>query len=121
MLGANESGQLGAGVRSVGGGTPVPVVGLDAMIKVSVGKDSACAIRDDRTLWCWGDGPRVPNGSSFDSLVPVEITTLSNVIDVSVGETHGCAIVDTGGGAGTVHCFGDNSTGQMGVPLGTDG
>ncbi|AUX40489.1 uncharacterized protein SOCE26_018900 [Sorangium cellulosum] len=56
--GWSDGGQLGDGRngtpddRAFGSG---PVAGLDGVIDLSVGGHHACAVRDDGSVWCWGD------------------------------------------------------------------
>ncbi|WP_437774445.1 hypothetical protein [Sorangium sp. So ce1097] len=56
--GWSDGGQLGDGRngtpddRAFGTG---PVVGVDGAIDLSVGGHHACAVRDDGSVWCWGD------------------------------------------------------------------
>ncbi|KYF68260.1 RCC1 domain-containing protein [Sorangium cellulosum] len=56
--GWSDGGQLGDGRdgtpddRAFGSG---PVAGLDGVIDLSVGAHHACAVRDDGSVWCWGD------------------------------------------------------------------
>jgi alpha-tubulin suppressor-like RCC1 family protein len=53
--GKNESGQLGLGdtePRLEPASVLVP--GKNEWIRVSAGRDHTCAIRSDRSLWCWG-------------------------------------------------------------------
>jgi alpha-tubulin suppressor-like RCC1 family protein len=53
--GDNDSGQLGNGMTEVGPTeTPTPVAGLTGVQALSAGAAHTCALRSDRTVWCWG-------------------------------------------------------------------
>jgi alpha-tubulin suppressor-like RCC1 family protein len=86
--------------------------------QLAVGSDHNCAIMADNTLRCWGSnqdhltqlkhqlGP-VPTANF--SRTPVQVTGLSNVTQVTAGLAHTCALA-----AGSVVCWGDNQTWQLG-------
>lgn len=55
--GANERGQLGAGLGPLGGdasGRAVLVEGLPPVVRVSAGENHTCAIDREGAAWCWG-------------------------------------------------------------------
>lgn len=53
--GKNESGQLGLGDTEPRlEPNQVWVPGKNEWIRVGVGREHSCAIRGDRSLWCWG-------------------------------------------------------------------
>jgi alpha-tubulin suppressor-like RCC1 family protein len=66
-----------------------------------------CAIRSDRTLWCWGDNVAGQIGAGGDVLSPRQVA--SSVDAVALGEEHTC-MVSNGG----VSCWGRNLEGQLG-------
>jgi alpha-tubulin suppressor-like RCC1 family protein len=90
--------------------TPVPVSGLSRGVKaVSAGFESACALKDDGTVACWGyadDGDlgdeTTDFGSGFLSAVPVEVKGLSGPAALLSTGSAPCVVLTTGG----VECWG---------------
>jgi alpha-tubulin suppressor-like RCC1 family protein len=119
--GSNTNGRLGDGsgapsaspvqVRAAGG----PLVGVK---QLSVGRDHACVLKTDGTIWCWGQGRSGELGTgTVDSFIAISATLpagLTNVQKVVAGSSHTCAL----GGDKTVWCFGSNSRGQCGNAAG---
>ena len=118
--GANDSGQLGnntTGASSV----PLQVMALGNQVaQVSLGDLYTCAIKVDKTLWCWGNNVagQLGDGLTDNSLVPVQNTAIGNdVAEVSAGDLLTCARK----GNGTVWCWGagylgDGTYGQRTTP-----
>jgi alpha-tubulin suppressor-like RCC1 family protein len=95
---------------------PVPIQGLaSGVTAVSVGDKSACAIAGSGGVQCWGDNQygQLGKGSTAQgSSLPVPVMGLeSGVTAVSVAGGSACAL--TAGGA--VECWGDNSSGLLGI------
>jgi alpha-tubulin suppressor-like RCC1 family protein/predicted Ser/Thr protein kinase len=121
--GDNTNGNLGLGDTRT---REIPAeVGTDATwLVVDVGNDDgdsdedaktghACGVREDRTLWCWGENfyGVLGRGNTTDSRVPVRIGTDTDWSTVSVGNHHSCALKTTG----TLWCTGDSTYGQLGL------
>jgi len=75
-----------------------------------------CAIKTDKTLWCWGynlDGQLGdPTFSGVSRSTPTQVVGLgAEVEDVSAGGEHTCALKTDG----TVWCWGRNNEGQLGL------
>ena len=114
--GANQYGQLGNGLIdsiipcpddagscdiNLIANLPVPVVELPSQaIAISAGPGSSCAVLSGG-VWCWGAG----YGAH-----PVQVSNTVNTSAVAVGAFATCAL----GSDGTVSCWGDNRTGQLG-------
>ncbi|MGZ3457962.1 MAG: RCC1 domain-containing protein [Archangium sp.] len=124
--GQNDQGQLGNGRQSPPGApletVPAPVVDLDGAVELAASLTHACARRADGTVRCWGanwsgevgDGSR-GLGLARPSATPVQ--GLRGVVQVVAGGScqpaggaHGCALLEDG----TVRCWGDNGSGQLG-------
>jgi alpha-tubulin suppressor-like RCC1 family protein len=118
--GSNMFGQLGVvlpvppGAVIVRGSlVPVPVTGLAAAARISVGNWTACAVLVDGSVHCWGNGGagQLGNGSKSNALTPVQVTGLvGGFTSVSLGELVGCAVQSAGG----VQCWGNINQGFLG-------
>lgn len=128
--GLNSLGQLGTGpggmseagaydTKNVG----TKVMGLGPAKAITAGFYHTCALLQNGELWCWGDnskgqlamatdgGPQPPNPA------PAKIGAAPAMVDeVQAGGWHTCVR-----SAGTVTCWGLNSTGQLGMGTGYDG
>ncbi len=91
--------------------TQVPLTNVQS---VAVGPDHSCALRTDRTVWCWGANKygQLGNGTTIGSVVPVQ-AAITNVVSVDVGAFHTCAVRTTQ----SVWCWGRNNFHQLGQPL----
>ena len=74
-----------------------------------------CAVITNGDVWCWGyngDG-QLGNGSTPDTAphtAPVKVLLPGPARDVVGGGYHACALLD----AGSVWCWGDNNSGELG-------
>jgi alpha-tubulin suppressor-like RCC1 family protein len=115
--GYNLYGQLGNGNTSLPdhvSSVPVGVVGLaSGVANVSVGYETSCAVTTSGALKCWGynDYGQLGNGTTDRASTPADVTGLGfGVVSVSLGYVHGCAVTTSG----TVKCWGEGATGQLG-------
>jgi alpha-tubulin suppressor-like RCC1 family protein len=76
-----------------------------------------CALRTDRTVWCWGgnDYHQVGDGTTDARSTPVQVETASGFLTgltrlSASGYHHTCALKRNG----TVWCWGSNDSGQLG-------
>ncbi len=130
--GFNTTGALGLGdLQSRGDqsnemGDNLPAVDLGAGRSASAmtaGGNFACALLDDATYKCWGQGASgrlgigdINNrgdgaGEMGDNLPAVDLGQGHAVQRVTSGANHSCAILDDG----TVKCWGGNANGQLGL------
>ena len=82
---------------------------------MAAGEEHTCAIKDDGTVRCWGEGSygRLGIGNSNDKSSPVATNTLGSgrtAIDITAGGEHTCAVLDDG----SIVCWGRNNNGQLG-------
>ena len=117
--GANDSGQLGIDPATPSTSVPVQVQGLTSGVTaITAGVRHSCAVVDGGVK-CWGRNDSgllgIDPATAYTS-VPVQVQGLTGgVTAVSTGAWHTCAV--SSGGA---MCWGDNSSGQLGIGLTTN-
>jgi alpha-tubulin suppressor-like RCC1 family protein len=103
---------------------PEPVEGLSGVTQISVGQFSGCVVTSGGTVQCWGyngygelgDGITTGDGTFCDGNPgqcqdsPVKVSGLVDATQVSANGDMACALLK----GGTVHCWGDNSYGELG-------
>lgn len=113
--GRDEFGQLGNGVKGTDRfpylSTSVPMREQTASTWRSVdgGDWSACGIKFDHTLWCWGD---IANslGLAANPNVPTQVGPATDWQTIATGNWHACGIRS----GGSLWCLGDGSGGRLG-------
>jgi alpha-tubulin suppressor-like RCC1 family protein len=113
--GAHWNGQLGARFMR-DQLTPVRVPGDQRFRAIALGSSHNCAISMTDEVWCWGENLRGQLGLGHDAerLGPHRVEGLpSSVRELSTSSNTTCALTD----AGAVWCWGDNSQGEVGIPL----
>ncbi|MEY4220695.1 MAG: hypothetical protein RL280_979, partial [Actinomycetota bacterium] len=101
----------------------VTVSAVDPAGRIAVGEKHTCAIRNDNTIWCWGDNSFSQLGSSahsglMDTATPVQVAALGGgrvPSRIAAGLNHTCVLATDG----TVWCWGENGWGELGVSGGT--
>jgi alpha-tubulin suppressor-like RCC1 family protein len=102
--------------------TPAAVPPVDlgpgrTAVAISAGGGHTCAILDNGSLRCWGQGSngQLGYGNTNDVGVPSSVGTVNlgagrTAVAVSAGHTHTCAILDNG----AVKCWGEAAYGELG-------
>ncbi|MAK77837.1 MAG: hypothetical protein CL992_00945, partial [Euryarchaeota archaeon] len=113
--GDNEQGQLGDGSReSTTEPTYVNISSSRNVTSISAGGDHTCALLDNGTLFCWGDGGdgRLGYGGDVEMMNPMLVNfSIGRIADaVSSGHRHTCAVLDNG----SMECWGYNNQGAIG-------
>ncbi len=112
--GSNFYGQLG--INSTANTTIRTQIGTDAdwSSNFVAGSGFTLAIKNNGTLWAWGENSlgQLGNGSTTDSLLPIQIGTNNDWAKVDSGNAHSIALKTIDG---AVYTWGNNSVGQLGI------
>ena len=101
---------------------PVQVSGLTGVTDVSLDYQHGYAVRNDGTVWAWGNNRfgGLGNGVACDwveapecrSAVPVQVSNLTGAVAVAAMNNAGAALTDDG----QVRVWGANTSGEFGDP-----
>ena len=110
--GANEYGQLGDGTTTQQRMVPVRVLGLDGVTAIAGGSFHGLALRNNGTVWAWGDNNygQLGDGTTTPRASPTQVSGLSNIVAIAAGASHSLAL----DASGTLWAWGDNAFGQLG-------
>ena len=103
-------------VSALGGREPEPVPTIDDAVAIATSDREACAVRGDRSVWCWGDGTSQFLGAQPDAsnasprpgpIAPFKVQGVSDVVQVALGDSTNssqtaCAVTTQG----RVTCWG---------------
>lgn len=114
------AGSSQGGASSAGSGAGGNVATGTKVVTLAGGNTHLCAVMDGGSVSCWGAngsgqlGNDTPNNDHCQTnpcaTRPVKVKGLSTAISVALGQSHSCALL----GDGSVACWGDNSSGQLG-------
>lgn len=73
--GRNDRGQLGIGTMDQWRPSPAPVLGLNGVTRLVAGYAHFCALKNDGTVWCWGDNNngQIGDGTIMTKYVPTRV------------------------------------------------
>ncbi|HWA27858.1 MAG TPA: LamG-like jellyroll fold domain-containing protein [Lacunisphaera sp.] len=114
--GSNTSGQLANGSTSGDPQVqpaPVPDYFLDNVRSVAAGRAHSLALKNDGTVWAWGDNEFGQVGGDipyFDYTAPRQMAGLADIVAIYAVEDYNVALAADG----SVWTWGKNSTGQLG-------
>jgi len=117
--GTNSLGQLGNGDSSISKSSiPLSVKNINNAVKISTGTNHTCALLDSGRMQCWGDNTygelgRDPS-STPSSNTPLRVPGINQknqVVDIATGANDTCILTT----AGTISCWGNNNSNQLGM------
>jgi alpha-tubulin suppressor-like RCC1 family protein len=90
----------------------VTVSGLSGVTQVASGYLHSCALKQDKTVVCWGDNSygALGNGTVTSQPTPAAVTGLTDVVQVIAGYYFSCALTSLG----SATCWGYNGYGNLG-------
>ena len=103
--------QLGNG-NNTNSNVPVQVSNLIGVVAIAGGGDHSLALKNDGTVWVWGNNGvgQYGNGNTTISNVPVQVSFLTGIVAIASGNQHSLALKNDG----TVWSWGWNLDGQLG-------
>ncbi len=111
--GFNGAGQLGDGTTTTRQ-APVAVTGLSGVFTaVAAGNNHSLALRNDGTVWAWGNNfqGQLGDGTVTNHLVPVQVAGLTGITAISAGNQVSLARKSDG----SMWAWGANTAGQLGL------
>jgi alpha-tubulin suppressor-like RCC1 family protein len=114
--GNNGSGQLGDGTVAPKRTSPVQAIGLSNVIAIAAGDIHSVALKNDGTVWTWGNNALGQLGHSEyppwqpGTNIPTQLPGLSGVTAISARGRSTAALLSDG----TLRTWGYNSDGQLG-------
>jgi len=120
--GYNWYGQLGDGTATyretpvqVRTNTTSPATYLTGITSVTAGGSHSLAVKDDGTVWAWGNNNfgQLGDGGWANKTTPMQVSSLKNVSSVSAGDSYSLALKSDD----TVWSWGDGYYGQLGVGM----
>ena len=119
--GSNTFGQLGDGVSTTQEHdryvtSPVLVTGLTGVKSIYAGTRNCFALKDDGTIWAWGDNSTLLSDMKRDPKAtvistPGKVPSLTNMKSLAVGDYHALGLKDDG----TVWSWGLDYDGSLGI------
>lgn len=110
--GDTTDGKLGNGAAGAIGLPGIPVPGITDAAAVAAGERHTCVLRENRTVWCWGNNQfgQLGAGPVASTGDPVQVQNLTDVVQISSQVSTTCAVQADG----SVWCWGEGLVGQLG-------
>ncbi|MFC1482352.1 RCC1 domain-containing protein [Myxococcota bacterium] len=106
---------------------PYQISGIADAAEISIGGSHGCAILQNGTAKCWGEGGSGQHGDGFDhwTFGATQVIDVGYIIALAAGDDHTCALRSDG----QVFCWGNGNYGRLGsgdgyssnIPLQVDG
>ncbi|HZF49895.1 MAG TPA: hypothetical protein VE093_14650 [Polyangiaceae bacterium] len=86
---------------------------LTGVDQLASGDGFLCAVKMDRSLWCWGSNAygQLGLGDNVARATPTKVGALADVVGLSLGGGHTCVLRSDE----KVYCWGANGAGQLGL------
>ncbi|TCL65887.1 alpha-tubulin suppressor-like RCC1 family protein [Hydrogenispora ethanolica] len=110
--GYNNTGQVGNGTTSSANHPNAPQIVLTNVKAIAAGADFSMALKQDGTVWTWGDNSagQLGVGTTQSSTTPGMVPGISNIVAIAAGMNFALALNSNG----TINAWGANSNGQLG-------
>jgi alpha-tubulin suppressor-like RCC1 family protein len=115
--GSNAQGELGTGGGNGITLTPVQIPGLTGITKIDAGEGYALALRQDGSVWAWGNNifGQLGDGTYTERHTPVPVAGINSATKIAAGGFTSYVV----GTNGTVESWGSNEFGQLGIGSGS--
>ena len=113
--GNNQAGQLGQTPSYLSNPTPARVPGLTGVAAIAAGESHSLALREDGTVWAWGDNiyGQVGQPAGYEPIsTPAQVAALTGVVAIAAHGRYTLAVREDG----TVWGWGANFNSQLGKP-----
>ncbi len=110
--GANDKGQLGAGLAVAASRAPLRARSDAAFVAVAAGGAHSCALDAGGSTYCWGenDAQQLGTGTRLPETSPVRLGGVPAFVALHAGTAHSCGLT----ASGRAYCWGANDKGQLG-------
>ncbi|MFO1464416.1 MAG: hypothetical protein U1F66_11640 [bacterium] len=123
--GANNNGNLGIGKFSNSEPSPLKLSGIKDIVEIGAGLVHGCALTKGQDVYCWGNNElgQLGAASPLNAVNPLPgKVPINGIKKISVGLFNTCGLSDksTSNQSGEVFCWGNNSEGELGIPVNKD-
>ena len=117
--GSDNYGEAGNGAGSTPSLTPAPIAASPGnsspYADLAVGSSHTCAIRADKSLWCWGRNNygQLGDGTTSNQSAPTQVGAATDWASITTAGETTCGLRS----GGILWCWGRNDNGQLGLGL----